>query len=105
MRFKAYWSARLKEAYVKARVRCEAILFAVFLLGGLLLLKYSSIPIDRTTWLIGFSVFVVVFLFELCFICPFNHAKSLVEKIDALEELMKPRIKVSGSMETENCFT
>lgn len=69
-------------------MRCEAILFAVFLLGGFLL-------IDRTVWLIGFAAFVVLFLFELCFICPLNHAKSLVEKIDALEDRLKPRISVS----------
>lgn len=85
LRFSAYWQDRLKEAYVKARVRCEAILFAVFLLGGLLLLKYSSLPIDRTTWLIGFGVFVVVFLFELCFLSPYQYAKTLIQERDSLD--------------------
>ncbi len=81
---------------MKARVRCEAILFAVFLIGGLLLIKFSSLPIDRTTWLIGFGVFVVVFLFELCFVCPFEHGKGLLTNIATLEERMKPRLKISG---------
>jgi hypothetical protein len=104
-RFGRYWRERLKEAYTKARVRCEAILFVVFLLGGLLLLRYTSLPIDRTTWLIGFAAFVAIFLFELCFVCPYRHAKDLAAKVAAFEERMKPRIKVSGNMQTENCFT
>jgi hypothetical protein len=78
-RFRDYWTARAKESLVKARVRCETILFALFLIGGLILIKYPSLPIDRTTWLCGFAVFIGVFLIEFCFISPWNHAKLLVQ--------------------------
>lgn len=81
---------------MKARVRCEAILFAAFLIGGLLLVKFSSLPIDRTTWWIVFGIFVVVFLFELCFVCPYEHAKGLLANIATLEERIKPRLKICG---------
>ena len=86
--FKAYWSDRFMEAYVKARVRVEAILFLMFLFGGLFIL-------GRTTWLVGFIVFFLAFLFELCFICPFNHAKTLEKKIAGLQDRVKSEITVS----------
>jgi hypothetical protein len=86
--FKAYWIDRFKEAYVKARVRVEAILFLVFLSGGFFIL-------DRTMWLVGFVLFALAFLFELCFICSFNHAKTLEKEIATLQDRVKSEITVS----------
>lgn len=89
---------------MKARVHAEFAGFVFFILGGLLVLRWVSFPFDKTLWWIVFGAFVVTLIVEVCFISPFNHAKSLVKKIEAFEERMRPRIKVSGDMQTENCF-
>ena len=81
---------------MKARVHAEFAGFVFFILGGLLVLRWVSFPFDKTLWWIVFGAFVVTLIVEVCFISPFNHAKSLVTKIEAFEERMRPRIKVSG---------
>ena len=102
--FLRYWRGRVKESFMKARVKCESIAFVLFLISGLVLIKSPSFPIDRTTWVCVFSAFVVVFLVELCFVSPYAHAQALQSQIAAFEQRTKPKIKVSGDMAAENCL-
>ena len=74
--FGDYWRERLKESFVKARVKAETILFLLFLSGGLVLLCKPSFPIDRSVWWVGFGFFVLIFLVELCFVSPYRHAQQ-----------------------------
>ena len=80
---------------MKARVIADAAIFAAFIIFGLVGLWFSKFPVDKTVWWIGFIVFAGWLIVEICFISPYNHAKALVVKIDALEERLKPRITVS----------
>jgi len=105
MRFRDYWRERAKESFVKARVIAEAAIFAALMICGLIGLWLSKLPVDKTVWWSGFIAFGGWLIIEICFISPFNHAKLLSEKIDPLEDRLTPRIKVSGDMQTENCFT
>lgn len=64
-----------------ARVKVEALLFLLFLVSGLILFRPSpAIQIEKTTWALGFLLFLVVFIFELCFLSPYNHARALIQK-------------------------
>jgi hypothetical protein len=95
MSFKDYWKDRIKESVVKARVITEAIVFAALVITGLIVLAFTNFPAEKTVSFILLIVFGVLFIIEICFISPFKHAKTLTEKLDALEEQMKSRIKVS----------
>jgi len=95
---------------VKARVRADAAIFAAFLIFGLVGLWLSKFPVDKTVWWIGFTVFAVWLLIEICFVSPYRHAQGLTAQIDAsesklavLEEASKPRIKISCAKDIEGC--
>jgi hypothetical protein len=82
-----YWRSRAKEAWMKARVRVEAILFILFLCSGVILFRTTSpIQIDKTFWTVGFGTFIALFLFELCFVSPYHHAKKLTEELKQLRD-------------------
>ncbi len=77
MSFWRYWRDRFRESVVKARVIAEAVLFVLFLTGGLVLFKLPKFPMDKTIWWSVFLTFVVIFLVEICFVSPYRHVKSL----------------------------
>lgn len=76
MQFLRYWRDRAKESFVKARVRAEAAIFVAFLICGLVGLWLSKFPVDKTVWWIGFTVFAVWLLIEICFVSPYRHARQ-----------------------------
>jgi len=104
-----YWLARAREAWMTARVKVEALLFLLFLVSGPILFRPSpAIQIEKTTWALGFLLFLVVFLFELCFVSPYNHAKTLIQERDNLKlglDELRETIRQSAKSKTETLLS
>jgi hypothetical protein len=79
LRFRDYWWSIAKRSLLKARVRAEAVGFVAFLIIGIVALRFSKFPVDKTLWWMVFAVFVVVFLVEICFVTPHRRAKEVDE--------------------------
>src|SRR5438105_4151128 len=85
MCFRDYWVERAKEAFVKARVKADAVIFLAVIIFGLIGLRFSKFPVDKTVWWIGFIVFAGWLIIEVCFISPYRHAQTLIVKCDELQ--------------------
>jgi hypothetical protein len=80
MRFGAYWKGRIKESFVKARVRAEAVAFVAFLIFGVIALCFINFPSDKIVWWSVFAAFVVTLLVEFCFITPYQRQNRQEQK-------------------------
>lgn len=72
---------------MKGRVRAEGVGFVIFLGGGLLKLRFQNFPFDDALWWGVAIVFVLVLLWELCFLSPYEHVKALTDEHN--EEIRK----------------
>ena len=85
LRFRDYWWSIAKQSLLKARVRAEAVGFIAFLIIGIVVLRFSKFPADKTLWWMVFGAFVAAFLVEICFITPYRRANEVDEQLAAAE--------------------
>lgn len=77
---------------MKGRVVAEIASFILLLIGRLVMMASSRFPVSPHLWWIAFAGFIAVFILELAFITPPNHAKKLIKERDnARKELDRIR--------------